>query len=118
MVDLGAGVGRTAAGALLLGHAAKAFGVELGPQRFALGCHAFKQVKPAGATSGRQASLELLLGDARSWPEQEAARGWPRCGAGWAFYLGAECFRDSLLGAIADAIVRGCDSGARLAVLG
>lgn len=122
-VDLGAGVGRTAAAALLLGLAAKAFAVELGPQRFALGCKAFAETNaftspPPESGDTHTAFLELYHGDARRWPEIAAKHDWPKCGPGWAFYLGAECFRDALMVDISRALIQGCSSGARLAVLG
>lgn len=137
-LDLGAGPGRTAAAAVLLGLAGGALGVELGPQRFALGCHALAKAavgSDAGsdAGGGRAAAaaapavapatapgLELLRGDARDWPRLVAdsgAGGGAVCGQGWAVFIGAACFRDALLANIAHATLRACTAGARMAVL-
>lgn len=119
--DLGAGVGRTAA--RFLGFAVAAFGVELGPQRFALGCKALAGARSVpGVCEAAQKTcvprIELLREEARSWVQLVAARSWPSCTARSVIYLGAECFRDNLLDAIAQAVVRGCDAGATVAVLG
>jgi len=106
----------------LLGLAAKAFGVELGPQRFALGCRALENLPRAARVPSRPVSqahsLELVHGDARDWPRLAKQHGWPECSSRWAVFLGAECFRDSLLSAISQALLHGCAVGARIAVLG
>jgi len=119
-VDLGAGVGRTAAAAVLLGLASDAYGVELGPQRFAMGCQALTNASDAvGGPRNLIAKprVDLAQGDAREWAEITAEK-WPSCRSDWAFFIGAECFRDSLLGSVGRAIARACEIGAHIAVLG
>lgn len=135
-MDLGAGTGRTAVAATLLGFAARALGVELGPERFALGCQALKGTKSGGAvvssrprrvacngTISRSSmlidpTLELIRGDAREWPGLAKQQGWPLCGKRWAVFIAAKCFRASLLRSISLATARACQSGMLLAVLG
>jgi len=123
MIDLGAGTGRTATASVLLGFTRRAFGVELGPQRFALGCQALSAAAPAASPSAASlgpgvARLAFLRGDARAWPELAANHGWPLCGPRWVLFLGAACFREALLASIARAIERGCRQGVGVAILG
>jgi len=142
-LDLGAGPGKTAAAAALLGFASQGLGVELGPQRHALGCQALSRAQrsngnksgrirrgaepwaaacePSAADAGaaiRQPSLQLLRGDAQEWAALAADHDWPSCGPRMAIYLGAECFRDTLALGLGRAISQSCAAGANIAILG
>eukprot|EP00746_Dinoflagellata_sp_MGD_P047794 gnl/MRDRNA2_/MRDRNA2_21806_c0_seq1.p1 gnl/MRDRNA2_/MRDRNA2_21806_c0~~gnl/MRDRNA2_/MRDRNA2_21806_c0_seq1.p1 ORF type:complete len:261 (-),score=56.46 gnl/MRDRNA2_/MRDRNA2_21806_c0_seq1:31-702(-) len=97
VVDLGAGIGRIAAAAALMGFTTQALGVELGHQRFAMGCAAIRKFKPLKKVLASK--LTLLEGDAREWA-QLASKAGMRCNEYWVFFLGAKCFRDSLLDSV------------------
>jgi len=119
-VDLGAGVGRTATAAALLGFTERSLGVELGRERFSLGCAALQ-----GATTkekqvplqGAKAKITLFQGDIRQWAALARKTG-SDCSSRWVFYIGAECFRDALLSATAEAVAAACPPGIFVAVLG
>jgi len=119
-VDLGAGVGRTATAAALLGFTEQSLGVELGRERFSMGCAALQ-----GATTkeehaplqGARAKITLFHGDIRQWAALASKTG-SDCSSRWVFYVGAECFRDALLSAAAEAVAAACPPGIFVAVLG
>eukprot|EP00401_Gymnodinium_catenatum_P068102 CAMPEP_0117615116 /NCGR_PEP_ID=MMETSP0784-20121206/84379_1 /TAXON_ID=39447 /ORGANISM="" /LENGTH=363 /DNA_ID=CAMNT_0005418853 /DNA_START=156 /DNA_END=1247 /DNA_ORIENTATION=- len=118
-VDLGAGIGRTAAAAVLLGFASQAFGVEFWPKRFAIGCRALANASIA-ANADRLVKTATLEAPrlVREWPTSAArAGGWP-CGPQWAFFVGAQCFRDAILASVGRALAEVCDVGTHVAVLG
>merc|ERR1712216_842018 len=80
-----------------------------------MGCAAIRKFKPLQQVMASR--LTLLEGDAREWA-QLASKAGLRCNKHWAFFLGAKCFRDSLLHSVAKAIAVACPPGVRVAVLG
>lgn len=119
-VDLGAGVGRTATAAAMLGFAERSLGVELGRERFSLGCAALQGVTAKEEhvpLQGARAKITMFHGDIRQWAALARKTG-SDCTSRWVFYIGAECFRDALLSAAAEAVAAACPPGIFIAVLG